>query len=71
MTKTIDRLLASRRWIAHIDDERGDGGSIIVTLKKGWDFADDLGCGVKGCDTVKEVQMYTHKNNVVQHTIHL
>ena len=71
MSKTIDRLLDSRRWIAHIDDERGDGGSIIVTLKKGWDFEDEKGCGVRGFDTLAEVRSDTTKACVTQHTIHL
>jgi hypothetical protein len=62
--KTFARLLKTRPWIAHIDDKRGDGNSIIITLKSGWEFDDDPQCGVKGCDTVKEVEMYTRASNV-------
>ena len=40
MSKTLQSLLAARPWIGHIDDERGDDGSIIVTLAAGWYFAD-------------------------------
>jgi len=36
------------------DDERGIGNSLIVTLKPGWEFADDPGCGTMGFDTVKD-----------------
>ncbi len=72
MSKTIDRLLDSRRWIALIDDERGtDLGCIIVTLKNGWDFEDEKGCGVRGFDTLAEVRSDTTKACVTQHTIHL
>lgn len=71
MSKTFENLLATRRWVAFIDDERGDGNSIIVTLAKGWDFADEPGCGVRGFDTVAEVRAGTTKASVHQHTIHL
>lgn len=71
MSKTLNTLLEQRRWIAHIDDERGDGNSIIVTLAKGWDFEDERGCGVRGFDTVTEVKAGTTKASVVQHTIHI
>lgn len=71
MSKTIDQLLDQRRWIAHIDDERSLGNSIIVTLAKGWDFADEKGCGVRGFDTVAEVKRETTRNCVIQHTIHI
>lgn len=65
MSKTLNNLLASRPWIAYIDDERAEGNSIIVTLANGWYFADEFDCGVRGCDTVREVQIYTAKNNVI------
>lgn len=64
MSKVLNNLLAKRPWIAYIDDERGDGSSIIVTLKNEWVFADNPGCGVAGYDTVKEVEMATRKNNI-------
>lgn len=71
MSKTVDYLLATRRWIAHIDDERSQGNSIIVTLEKGWDFEDEKGCGVRGFDTLGEVRSLTTRACVTQHTIHL
>ena len=38
-------------------EERGDGSSIIVTLKREWEFcSEDPGCGVKGFDTVAEAR---------------
>jgi hypothetical protein len=69
--KTLDTLLASRHWIAHIDDERSQGNSIIVTLEKGWDFEDEKGCGVRGFDTVAEVKAGTSRQRVVQRVIHI
>lgn len=71
MSKTLNSLLEQRRWIAHIDDERNEGNSIIVTLAAGWDFVDEQGCGVRGFDTVAEVKAGTNKTSVIQHTIHL
>jgi hypothetical protein len=71
MSKTLNTLLATRHWIAHIDDERGDGNSIIVTLEKGWDFEDEKGCGVRGFDTVAEVKAGTARHQVVQRVIHI
>lgn len=71
MSKTIDTLLASRHWIAHIDDERSQGNSIIVTLEKGWDFEDEKGCGVRGFDAVAEVKAGTTRHKVVQTIIHI
>lgn len=68
---TLVTLLDTRRWIAFIDDERSEGNSIIVTLAKGWDFADEPGCGVRGFDTIAEVKAATARANVHQHTIHL
>lgn len=65
MSKTLDNLKKARSWIAHIDDEREDGNSIIVTLANGFDFADDPGCGVKGFDTVAEVRDGTRKTDVI------
>ena len=71
MNKTLNNLLEQRRWIAHIDDERNEGNSIIVTLARGWDFEDEQGCGVRGFDTVAEVKNGTTKAKVVQHKIYL
>ena len=66
MNKKISQLLDKRRWIAHIDDERDLDNSIIVTLAKGWDFADEAGFGVRGFDSIAELRAGTAKNSVVQ-----
>lgn len=48
--------------VAFVDDERSQGNSIIVTLKAGFEFSDDPGCGVRGEDTMtaalKNVRAY-------------
>ena len=66
MSKTLNNLLATRPWVAHIDDERNEGNSIIVTLAKGWYFADETDCGVRGFETVTEVKRDTSRNAVIQ-----
>lgn len=65
MSKVLNSLLA-KPWIAYIDDERAEGNSIIVSLAKGWYFADEPDCGVRGFDSVREVQIGCAKNNVIQ-----
>ena len=67
MSKTLQTLLATRPWIAHIDDERDLEHGIIVTLVDGWDFVADPGCGVYGFDTVAEVKAGTKKSCVQPH----
>lgn len=69
MSKTIDNLLATRRWIAHIDDERNIDNGIIVTLAEGWEFVADRGCGVRGFDTMAEVNAGTKKSEVNQRVL--
>ena len=64
MLKTLQKILDTRLWVAYIDDERGDGNSIIVTLSNEYDFADNPGCGVAGYDTVKEVEIATRWDNI-------
>lgn len=64
MLKTLQSMLDTRRWIAHIDDERAEGNSIIVTLERGWEFADDPGCGVQGFDNVTAAEAGTRKDCV-------
>ena len=61
---TIEKLIAKRPWISHIDDERDLDQGIIVTLHKGWCFTADRGCGVYGFDTMKEVIEGTSKDSV-------
>lgn len=65
MSKTLKTLLASRPWIAFIDDERSIGNSIIVTLANNYDFKNDPGCGVQGFDTISEVKTGTTKSSVI------
>ena len=66
MSKTLNNLLATRPWVAHIDDERNEGNSIIVTLAEGWYFAYETDCGVRGFDTVSEVKRDTSRNAVIK-----
>jgi hypothetical protein len=65
MNKTLQKILDTRLWVAHIDDERGDGNSIIVTLDKDYVWDDERDCGVRGFDTVKEVEMSTRLGGVI------
>lgn len=44
------------RRVAHIDDERAEGNSIIVTLCTHWYWADEPDCGVRSFDTIKELK---------------
>jgi hypothetical protein len=71
MSKTLENILAKCHWVAHIDDERSQGNSIIVTLEKGWVFEDEQDCGVRGYDTVVEVKADTTRSKVVQKIIHI
>lgn len=64
MSKTLSKLLANRPWIFYIDDERDQDNSIIVTLKDGWYFVLENRGGVRGFDTVQEVEIGTRKNEV-------
>lgn len=66
MSKILTQLQTARTWIGHIDDERAEGNSIIVTLEPGWYFTDDKGCGVRGFDTVAEVRSGTASNKVIR-----
>ena len=65
MSKTFTKILDSRLWVAHIDDERNQGNSIIVTLDNDYVFADERDCGVRGFDTVKEVEQGTRFANII------
>lgn len=65
MSKTLEKIQALP-WVAHVDDERFYGGSIIITLKQGWYFTDDPGCGVMGVDNVAQAAMYTRKSSVAR-----
>lgn len=61
----FNKMIQSRKWIAHIDDERNIDNSIIVTLKEGWFFKDENNCGVRGFDTIKELKEGTHSSKVI------
>lgn len=52
MSKTLDAI-RQLSWVAEVDDEREAGSSIIVTLREGYEFACNAGCGVQGFDTVE------------------
>ena len=65
MFKTLQTLINNRLWIAHIDDERKIGNSIIVTLDKNYVFMDDKNCGVRGYDSIKELELGTRFVNII------
>ncbi|CAB5219219.1 hypothetical protein UFOVP229_42 [uncultured Caudovirales phage] len=58
----------NRPWIAHVDDEREIGNSVIVTLQAGWFFKGTRE-GVRGYDTMREAKADTTKANV-EHNPH-
>lgn len=62
--KTLEAIRAQPH-VMHVDDEREIGNSIIVTLKDGWFFSNDPGCGVQGFDTVSAAKLGTAKKAVV------
>jgi hypothetical protein len=51
--------------VAHIDDDRSEGNSIIVTLRKHWYWADEPDCGVRGFDTLKELREGIRSANMI------
>lgn len=55
MSKTLTAIRALP-YVAFVDDEREGDGSIVVTLKDGYEFVEDPGCGVRGFDTVAEAR---------------
>lgn len=65
MATMIERI-ESRAWVAHVDDERSAGNGYMVMLANGYDFVDDPGCGVRGFDTLREVEIETRRSNVVE-----
>lgn len=68
MSKTLLNILATRPWVAHIDDERDDGNSIIVTLDQDWVWDDEKDCGVRGFDTISQVVKGTRRDCVFRTT---
>ena len=65
MSKTLQKILNTRLWVAYIDDERADGNSIIVTLDKDYVFMNERDCGVRGFDTVAEVELGTRFSEII------
>jgi len=65
MKKTFQRILDTRLWVKHIDDERSLGNSIIVTLEKDYVFINEKNCGVRGYDTIAEVEKDTRFANIM------
>ncbi len=63
--KTLDELRALPH-VMHVDDERKIGNSLIVTLKEGWYFVNEPGCGVRGFDTVADAKKGTARKAVTQ-----
>lgn len=64
MSKTLDAI-RKLSWVSAVDDEREDGSSIIVTLRKDYEFcSEDPGCGVKGFDTVAAARSGTARREV-------
>ena len=57
--------LRKRSWIQHIDDERGLGHGIIITLHEGFVFELDPSCSVMGFDTIKEAIEGTGRDCIV------
>ena len=55
-----------RKYVAHVDDERGLGHGIIVTLEEPWCFKADPTCGVRGFDTLTEALQGTTSDDVYQ-----
>lgn len=65
MSKTLDAI-RQLSWVAHVDDEREDGSSIIVTLREGFEFSGNSGCGVQGFDTIEATRAGTVKSAVLE-----
>lgn len=65
MSKTLETI-RKLPHVAHVDDERGIGNSIIVTLHDAWCFNADPGCGVMGFDTVAAAKSGTSRSAVYE-----
>lgn len=63
--KTLDRI-QPRPYVEHVDDERALDNGVIVTLKPGYIFTADPGCGVRGFDTLSEALSGTARDAVQQ-----
>jgi hypothetical protein len=54
--------------VAHIDDERGEGNSIIVTLDEDYIWDDEKDCGVREFDFIWDVLQGTRRDCVFRTT---
>jgi hypothetical protein len=62
--KKID-LITKKPWVEKIDDEREQGGSIVIILKHGYEFLDEPGCNTRNFDAVESAQAGTTKKAVI------
>lgn len=63
---SIASKIKAREWVANVDDERSIGHGIIVTLKDGFCFESEPGCGVRGFDTMVDAEKETRVSNVYE-----
>ncbi len=61
---TVLEQISDRPHVAHVDDERNLDNGIVVTLREGFYFASDPGCGVRGFDSPKEAERGTRTAQV-------
>lgn len=59
-------LIAKKPWVEKISDEREKGGTIVVTLKHGYEFINSSGSNTKNFDSIDAVQAGTTKKSVGQ-----
>lgn len=57
-------LVRSRQHVARVDDERSLGNGVIVTLRSGFFFLGEPGCGVRGFDNISEAERGTRTMHV-------
>ncbi len=58
-------LVKKKPWVESINDEREQGGSIIVTLRRGYEFLDMSGNSTRNFDTAESAQAGTIKSAVI------
>lgn len=61
--------IKERPWVSHVDDEREECGSILITLKGEYVFDDERDCGVRGFDTLTETEQGTRKTAVFRKAV--
>jgi hypothetical protein len=57
--QTVIERIRSRDWVDFVDNETDLGHGYIVTLKKGYCFEADPGCGVRGFDSIADAEKET------------